>query len=525
MSKLSSWIFFCLLSFLPGWLQAQEELVPTDSIGFFNFLESQREIPGLGFRFVFSEAGISEAHVGDSLFSLSKTDSGYVSALFTDFSWIDELERPLKANRLDYQIQLLVYSQPQSVGGAGSYLSDLIAKGDYLVKVRKDLPAEDLVSLAAQAPYTPLQKFRLKFVTDYRLFVVTLTIVFFFLSSIVMLVCMLVMRARKNKREYLENKYERMVIDPLTSLLFEKELAEIHSMDTSEIHSYFDKNLLSKPLFRHVLIEAIIGLNKKMKGDFKEKLKALYKTLELDKVTIKSLHHKKWDRVTMALVQINEMDLIEALPEVKKKVSSTNFHIRSMAVSTLLNLSEKVDLTFLRDLTFPLSLWQQMNYLRIIRFVSSHKDLKIGILFDSKNQSVRMFGIKLVRILGRVDMIELLADLADSVSDEEKIEILETYAALGAHMESDFVNSCLKSENPSLSLSAAKAAAVIGDAESEEILLGLLETEPLFGRRLVYLKALKELNEEKFDVLTSGSSSPELMAIRNHILDPLLQNV
>src|SRR5690606_19603973 len=112
----------------------------------------------------------------------------------------------------------------------------------------------------------------------------------------------------------------------------------------TEIYSYFPKNLLAKPLYQQVMIDNIISLNKKMKGEFKEKLKALYKKLEFDKISIKTLHHKKWDRATMALVHINEMDLVEALPEVRQFTNSKNFYVRSMAVSTLLNLSEKMDL-------------------------------------------------------------------------------------------------------------------------------------------------------------------------------------
>ena len=525
MSKLFLRLIFGLFFFLPGVLQAQGDPIPRDSIGFFDFLKSQKEVPGLGYRFLLSETGKTPVHQRDSVFSLSETDSGYVSSLFSDFSWIDELEGSLIADSLSYQLRLAIYSQPKSLSNAQDYVSDLIQKGDYLVKVEDDLSGQDLVSLAAKTPYLPIQKFRLKFLSDYRLLAVTLMITFFLLTSIGMIVSMLVMKANKIKRETLQKEYEGIIIEPLTTLLFEKELQEIVEMEEEEIHSFFPKNLLAKELYQHVLIDRIIGLNKKMKGEFKEKLKALYKRLHLDKVSIRSLHHRKWDRVTMGLVQINEMDLIEALPEVKKFTNSSNFHIRSRAVATLLNLSEQVDLKFLRDQTFPLSLWQQMNYLRIIRFVGLHKDLKLEILLDSKNQSIRLFGIKLVRILGRVDMIDRLVIFAEKASDEEKVEILDTYASLGAHMESGFINDCLLSPNASLSVAGAKAAAVIGDADSEELLLELLKKETDFRRKRTFLKSLYALNKEKFELVTLSEPNSDFLEIRNHILDPMLQNV
>jgi len=426
---------------------------------------------------------------------------------------------------LAYKLQFIIFSEISSVGAAREYLSNLVRSGNFLVKFDEEMPSEDLVSLASKFPYSPLQEFRLKFISDYKLFSVTVIIVFFLVVASSMIVAMLLMKARKNNREKLLKEYDQQIIDPLTSLLFEKEQDEIKEMDQADIYEYFPRVMLSKPLFRDVLIERIIGLNKKMKGDFKEKLKALYKKLKLDKRSLESLKSKKWDRVAMGLVQINEMDLVEALPQVNVHANSSNFQIRSQAVATLLNLSEKVDLTFLRDQTYPLSLWQQMSYLRIIRFVSHQKDLKLQILFDSKNPSIRIFGYKLVRTLGRVDLIEKVAAKADLVSDEEKIEILETYSTLGVHMESTFINTCLNSENPDVILMAAKAAGSIGDSESAEILVKLIDSEPIFRRKHVYLKSLYELDKDRFDKATLANTDIEIAEIRNHILDPMLQNV
>ncbi|HSF52883.1 MAG TPA: hypothetical protein VLA71_03990, partial [Algoriphagus sp.] len=351
MKKILPWFIVCLLFFLPGVIQAQDQLIPKDSIGFRDFLILQKEVPGLSYRYLLSEKKLSESLVSDSVYRFSKTDSGFVSGLFSDFNRIKELEIPLIRDSLRYRLQYVIFSEPSSQSGTQEYLANLIRNGDYQVKFEEVETSEDLVSLASKSPYSPFQKVKLRFFSDYQLFGVTVIIFFFFFVAFIMIVFMLVMKVRKNKRENLLKEYERIIIDPLTSLLFEKELKEIQDMDQKELNDFFPDQLLSKPLYKDVLIDRIIGLNKKMKGEFKEKLKALYKKLGLVKISIESLQNKKWDRVTMGLVQINEMDLVEALPEVKKFTDSSNFHIRSQAVATLLNLSEKVDLTFLRDQT------------------------------------------------------------------------------------------------------------------------------------------------------------------------------
>lgn len=518
-------ILLGLFCFFAGQIQAQENLIPVDSSGLGDFLILQDEVPGLSYRFQIVDKAISDSLLNNSVYLFTKTDSGYFSKLFTDFGQVNFLQNPLVSDSLKFELQYFIFSEKSSVKAVREYLSNLVRSGDFLVRFEEAVPSEDLVSLAANTPYSPLQKFKLRFISDYKLFIVTGIIVLFLVVASSMIIAMLFMKAKRNNREKLRKEYDRQIIDPLTSLLFEKEQNEIQDMDLTAIYEYFPQAMLAKKLFKDVLIERIIGLNKKMKGDFKEKLKALYKKLGLDKISLEALKSKEWDRVAMGLVQINEMDLVEALPQVKVHANSSNFHVRSHAVATLLNLSERVDLTFLRDQTYPLSLWQQMNYLRIIRFVRHQKDLQVQILFDSKNSSIRIFGYKLVRVLGRVDLIETVAAKTNEVSDEEKIEILETYSTLGAYMEAPFINTCLKSENPEVALMAAKAAGSIGDSESADILVQLISSESNFRRKHIYLQGLYDLDKNRFDQATMTNSEDEIAEIRNHILDPMLQNV
>jgi hypothetical protein len=504
---------------------AQLSLIPEDSTAFKDFLILQKQVQGLSYQF-FLPGSIKDGQVSaDSTFRFSKTDSGYVSVLFSDFGLLPSLEDSLLQDSLPFRLDYVVFSKTENVQATQEYLSNLVRNGDYELKFEEPNAIRDLVLLASRFSYYPFTQYKLSVLADYKLFAVTVVIVFFFLSAFSMIIYMLVMKAQKNNRERLQKEYDQLVIDPLTSLLFEKELDEIRQIENQELYRYFPQDLLSKPLYRDVLIERIIGLNKKMKGEFKEKLKVLYRRLDLDKTSIQALKNKRWDKVAAGIVQINEMDLVEGLSEVKKHANSSNFHIRSQALGALLNLSEKVDLSFLRDQTYPLSVWQQMNYLRIIRFISLQKDLKLDLLFESKNESVRIFGYKLVRVLGRMELIEVLSELAPTVSDEEKIEILETFIVLGAHQEVRLVNHCLTSANPKLVMAAAKAACVLGNQETVEIISRLLESETVFSKKMALFRCLYELDKVQFDKVTSVNVDWRTSQIRAHLLDPNLHHV
>ena len=262
-----------------------------------------------------------------------------------------------------------------------------------------------------------------------------------------------------------------------------------------------------------------------MKGEFKGKLKALYGRTGLVKVTQQKLNSKKWHKIAEALVEVNEMDLAELLQEVKRYSDSSNYHLRSLSVAALLNLSEKSDLSFLRDQTYPLSDWQQMNFLRIIRFVDNYRPLNLSMLFDSKNASIRIFAIRLVRMLGKMDLLEELAKHTSSMNDAEKIETLKTYQELGAHMEVDFINSCLTSSNPELLIQAGKAAGILGNEESLRLITEILEKNKDFRIERTMLRSMKELDQGAFENLMATSSKEDFKRIGNHLNDPLLAHV
>ncbi len=505
-----------------GKVSSQEMAVPSQKPVLIELLRIQHEIPGLGY-FLLLEDPLDSILVQNSGFKWTRYDSGWVSGLKEDFTLLGAVDSDSVSSRLNFTI----LSEPVADSVAVQYISQLVDRGDIDIPLAQDGPQEDLVSYALKSPYAPVYGNRFSFTADLKIFIVMGIILTFFVFSISMFIVMLVVKSRKSKKEALEKEYDQMVVDPLTNLLFEKDLDEIRKMTEADFESFFPKHLLQDLVYREVLIDRIIGLNKKMKGEFKEKLKTLYNRLGLAKVSVGKIKLSQWHIVAKGLVEINEMDLFEYLPEVKKLTNSSNFQVRSLAVSAMLNLSEKSDLSFLRDQTYPLSEWQQMKYLRIIKFVSQQRSLKIEMLFESKNKSIRIFGYKLVRILGRIDLLEMLSSIAPNLEDEEKAELLKTYLELGAHMEVDFVNSCLESKNPRLLMQAVKVAKVLGDESTLEILLGKVAEEREFTNKLQMMRSIHELDKSRFEQFISeyGNSDSDLLRVRDHILDPRLANV
>lgn len=525
MRKVYCLILLVIFQVFPKDIFAQENPpILTDSTSFQDFLILQKEVQGLSVRFKIAKSDLTDTIPGDSILHFFETSPGEFSSLeLFQFTELPSLLQSLKP--LDPRWEFLIFSQPSTFAATQEYVSNLIRNGDIQVSAQDIILEKDLVLLASNFHYVPFFKHKLPFFSDVKLVIVTIIIAFFLITALLMMIFTLLFKSKRTRNEAKIKEYEPIIAEKLTSLLFEKELEEIRNLSDEEINSFFPSGLLKTKIFQDVLIHKIIGLNKKMKGDFKVKLKALYQKFGLDKVTYKNIQSKQWDSVASGLVQINEMDLIEALPEVKKFANSSNFHVRTQAVGTLLNLSETMDLTFLKNQKYPLSSWQQMNYLRIIKFLYPQKELQMLSLFDSENLSVRLFGYKLVRLIGRFDLLGNLEKNAPNASDEEKIEIIKTYESLGAHMQADFVNSCLESENPDLQEAAIQAVGVIGNENSISILEKLLKSQPEFPLKKVLLKSLQSLDTKRFEAFTDTQSDFDTRRLKLHLSDPLLRHV
>src|SRR5690606_12748798 len=162
---------------------------------------------------------------------------------------------------------------------------------------------------------------------------------------------------------------------------------------------------------------------------------------------------------------------------------------------------------------------------RIIKYLHATRNLHINTLFDSENSSIRLFGYKLVRMLGRVDLLAELEEKFILSSVEGKIEIIKTFEYLGVAPQNGMLNESLQSDDIQLVSMAAKAAGTIGDEVTTKILYQRLEESPSFRLKLILLRSLQRLDVELYSQFVKSDTSSDLQRINKHLLDPLLQDV
>lgn len=423
-------------------------------------------------------------------------------------------------------IQALLFNEEISQEGIQAYFDNLVKNELYIISAEEatdDSNLGELIILGNKMPFKPFYKLKIQILSDIRMVILISFLVFFVLAAIVLVLIIFIVKTNKRNKDIRVKRFKDLSYEPISNLLFEKSLEEIQEMSKDEIAATLPKNLMKNPLFKDVLIQEIISLNKNMKGDFKQKLKLIYRKLELDKHTLKKLKSKRWDIITTGIVEINEMDVVEAEFQVIKFMNHENFYIRSNAVATLLNISSDSDLKVLAKQKYPLSKWQQMIYYRIIRYTKDNRN--ISYLLESENESVRVFGVKLIRYLGLIDQLEILNKYYPQASDPEKIEMLRCFNMFGFVESLDIVYPDLKSKNIDLVKEAIALIQNVGDKISLVALLELCQLTEDFEIKKAAMKAILNLDQLVFDEYFDNSDIEWERKISLHLKDPVLQDV
>ncbi|MCL6259640.1 hypothetical protein M3O96_11095 [Aquiflexum sp. TKW24L] len=487
-----------------------------------------QEIPGLSFVLEFEETK-KDLRVF-SLNNKSGNSGLWISDTLSDFNSASHLrDTVFSITGLKGELAFLIFGKKAEKEAVEEFVDNLI-RNELL---SKDPSLQDsgfqegeLLMLASRVNFYPYYKLKTKILTDTKMLLLLATVILFLLASVILVTIMYVIKVRKGKRDALTLKFKELSFEPISNLLFEYSLEELQSFDRRKIESFFPVDHLKNNLFKDVMILEILSLNKNMKGDFKAKLKTIYRKLGLDTHSIQKLSSKKWDVITSGIVEINEMDVVEAVAKVTKFAQSENFYIRSNAVATLLNISNDPELRVLVDQDFPLSRWQQMIYFRIIKFINNtQQKVRVDFLFDSKNESVRVFGYKLVRFLGLFELLEIVNEKYKKASVPEKLEMIKCFDAFSYQESLRHLHRDLSTSNMGLFLGIVSALQNIGNPISEVILVEKLKSDLDFDSRKAVMQALHALNPNVLAECVQMSNNPEVSQIYEHLMDPVLSNV
>ncbi len=484
-----------------------------DSLSTVSFLERIGEVELMSYRLSY---GASEKH------------SKVVSHQFNDFNVLLSFRDSVEAEGMDVgKIHYYISGEEKGFENVKSYVSIIQENDLYIADQGRDLSTDSgrLLIAANQLGFKPFYRFRSRILTDIKFVILIGILLLFVFTFLVLLFFIFVVKARNERRERLIKKYVDICREPLSTFLFTYNVEEVEKMTFDEVRGLFNTKEFKSTAFKDTLISEIINLNKNLKGDFKDKLRIIYTTLKLDRYSIKKLKSRNWEVQATGTMELYEMNIQQAAPHLEKLLHSKNFVVRSNAVRAYLHLSPNKDLSFLSNQTYPLSRWQQMWLYRVVRNTSSMGTVDLVSLLHSENESIRIFGVKLVRLLGRMDIIEQLSEMFPAASLDEKYEILNTFKSLAAFTTTPLVHGSFQSDDLKLAKLSAELMGVIGNEISVALIMEKLKTEQPFALEKSMMTSLYNLDKEMMNWAVSHFKRPQLEAIQSHIKDTSLEHV
>jgi len=265
---------------------------------------------------------------------------------------------------------------------------------------------------------------------------------------------------KKNKEKRL-NAWRDQLSDTLQRVIY-FEPAEDQSPVT--VLTFKTTQELMHPAFRQLLIDELILAKKALTGTAAMNLIALFNQLQLDKLSLRKLHSRKWHLKARG---IQELAMMEQRQRVVRIYRLTNAHhelVRMEAQSAIVQLYGFEGLRFLDIIDTPLSEWQQIKLLRLLARAPGILPDKVGNWLASPNDSVRIFALKLV-------------------AEHHQQEL---------HKE---VMNCLYHDNPQVRLQAIRCLREIYTEDTAVALIGIYGIET-FPCRLAILDTLGHIGSD-----------------------------
>lgn len=312
------------------------------------------------------------------------------------------------------------------------------------------------------------------------------------------------------KRTELEKSYLLL----LTGIIFEEE-DEKHVQKKKKLIRHFQDEYLHDYFNRLVLRKQLFTLFKNFSGSAHAILRDLYFELQLEKDVLKNLNSFFYKRRIQAIRELSLMQIKEATPRIRKLTSHKNSLIRNEAQRAMLDLDKENPFDFLTGNTQYLSDWDQIN-LEITSLKTEELNIPyFDTWFNEKNPSIVQFCIKMCVRYNQFDAHPGLIRLLHSDNPKVTLEAAKACGELMIHESADILIQLYPKTNSDIQKVILYSLSKIGGANAVVFLESLyinapgneesfaaakaLKSTGLYGETLLE-KALKESDTRTFQI-------------------------
>lgn len=236
---------------------------------------------------------------------------------------------------------------------------------------------------------------------------------------------------------YYHLKRKKEIINQLNELLIEtvmntSDLLDFNSLEIAEPVTLFKKKWLNNTFNKQLVINELHTLHKNFAGITAQNIQLLYLELGLKKESIKMLSRTGWHNKANAIRDLARFSASDTVELIARYINSSNHILRLEAQVGYLKLNQEHPFSFLNDINEPMSEWHQLNLSNAVTQFDRLEIPSFSKWFNSSNESVVQFAIKMVTHFRQLNATDELVQLFNHTSPQIRNESIKALGVLQA---------------------------------------------------------------------------------------------
>jgi len=340
------------------------------------------------------------------------------------------------------------------------------------------------------------------------------SIVICFVSMFVILIFVLLNRRKMERRARTKEKlnvvYQQLILDALEDKI----------VDKKEFKKF--RKICNSRFRRNIFINQIIDVASVMPNEMQSKLRKLYFDLGLIKETRRKLRSRQWHHKIKAMKELSRLEITDYNKTIVKYVNAKNDTLRMEAQIAMVRLSDFKEnpFLFLSYLKHDFSLWEQITLHQLM--VEANMNVPdFGQWLDSKNESVVMFCLRMIREYNQINNAEKISHIIYHGSEPVRKLAIEIAGDLKLGELSDALKKKYKYEVYEIELEIVKSLGKIAEPKTVQFLQHVVDSENDTQLQIEAVKAIKNMGEigETYLMKMLNSEYKDYNIIIKHVLD------
>lgn len=191
------------------------------------------------------------------------------------------------------------------------------------------------------------------------------------------------------------------------------------------------REFLKDSINRSILKDILLDLQRDLTGDSRNRLLTLYKDFDLHLDALAKLKSWRWEVATKGIVELTQMQVVEAYTAIRKFINHRKNVIRRHAQIAMVSLKHEGIGHFLDSNRYPISEWQQIKILEILREKEDFIPPNFGVWLMSANKDVVLFALRLIRYYNQTDANASVTELLKHKDEEVKQAAIDCIKEFG----------------------------------------------------------------------------------------------